>query len=142
MGEILVGSLAFRDALVQRLVEWSYGRQDFRLYMENGANVDLDKDTRPVVAVEIHYNTSLQADLHEQPLQRDDGTVLVTVLVKELSGMRVAYQLRDEVAKLLQRQEFGGARLMVGERLPNSDALKGWVGYRIAFPFQHYYLSE
>lgn len=134
-----MGSLAFRDAVVSKLVKWADGRQDFRLYLENGPKTDMDTEEMPVVAVQIVYSGSEQADLNAQPMIRDDGSILVTVLVKDMTGMRTGYLLRDEVAELLQRQSLGGATTRVGRKLPNSDLVKGWTGYRLAVPFWHFY---
>lgn len=136
-----MGSLTFRDAVITRLVNWSRSRQDFRLYLENGPTVDLDRDERPVVSAEISYTNSEQADLNAQPMIRDEGSILVTVMVKQMTGMRTGYQLREEVANLLQRQDLGGATTQVGRKLPNTGEIKGWVGYRVAIPFWHYYID-
>lgn len=134
-----MGSLAFRDAVVSKLVGWAEGRTDFRLYLENGPKVDMDTEELPVVAVQIVYAGSEQADLNADPLLRDDGAILVTVLVKDMTGMRTGYRLRDEAASLLQRQNLGGATTRIGRKLPNSDLVKGWTGYRVAVPFWHFY---
>ena len=136
-----MGSLTFRDAVVSKLVGWSRNRKDFRLYMENGPNVDLDREEIPVVSVEIVYSNSEQADLHENPMTRDDGVILVTVLIKQMTGMRTGYALREEVSRLLQRQDLGGATTRIGRKLPNTAEVKGWVGYRVAIPFWHYYVD-
>lgn len=136
-----MGSLAFRDAVVTALVGWAKGRSDCRLYLENGAEVDIDTDETPVVSVEIHYTGSEQADLNARPMTRDDGSILITILVRQMTGMRTAYGLREELAALLQRNDFGGARTHTARKLPNTAEVKGWVGYRLAVPFWHYHLD-
>ena len=131
--------LKFRDAITERFHQKFKGRQDFVVAHENGPKVEMDTQTLPVIGYEIVYETSAQAELSSNLLIKDEGTVLVTVLVKDMSGNRSAIQLRDEVATLLQRQHIADAVMAVGRILPNSYLVKGWVGYRVAVPFWHYH---
>lgn len=136
-----MSALNFRDRLVEILTVWSSSRTDFRLYIENGPNVDMETDERPVVAVEIGYTKSEQADLHAQPMTYDEGIILITVLVKELTGMRTGYALRQEVSQLLQRRNIAGAVLQTASKVPNTEEVRGWIGYRVQIPFFQYYLE-
>ena len=131
--------LAFRDAVADRFHTKFQARTDCRVAFENGPKVDMNTTTVPVIAYEIAYAESAQADLSENPRIKDEGTVLVNVMVKDMAGCRGAYTLRDEVVTLLQRQHLAGATMQVAKLLPNSHAVKGWVGYRAAVPFWHYH---
>lgn len=131
--------LKFRDALTEKLQTAFKDRKDVRVQYENAPLVDMDTSTLPVLACEIVYRNAEQADMADVPRIRDDGEILCTVIVKEMTGNRLAIALRDEVAVLLQRQELGSARTFVGRVLPNSDLVKGWTGYRVAIPFWHYH---
>ena len=131
--------LLFRDAITERFKLKFEKRTDCRVAYENGPKVDLNTVTVPVISYEIIYENSTQADLHEQPQTLDTGSVLVNILVRDMAGNRTAYALREEVAKLLQRQHIADAVMQVGQPLPNSHAVKGWVGYRVAVPFWHYH---
>lgn len=137
-----MGSLLFRDALFKEIAEWSHDRKDFRLLVENGPKVDMNQDETPIVRVEIIYSNSEQADLHVNPFIKDEGSVLITVLVRAMNGMRKAYALRDELDELLRRKDFGGAVTAVGRKISNTAEIKGWVGYRLAVPFRHYYTTR
>lgn len=131
--------LKLRDAVTEKFMNHFDGRDDCLVVYENGANVDMNHSTVPVIGFEIIYKTSEQGELAANPLLKDDGEILVTVLVKDMSGNRKAYALRDEAAELLQRQYLAGANLWVSKLLPNSYAVKGWVAYRAAVPFKHYH---
>lgn len=131
--------LAFRDTVTEILHQQFSNRDDCRIMHENGHIVDLDTCTLPAIFYDIVYRTTEQADLSVNPRLKDEGEILVTVLVKELTGNRVAIQLRDEIAIALQRQELSGAITQVGRLLPNSNLVKGWTGYRVAVPFWHYH---
>ncbi|MRN38608.1 hypothetical protein CRG49_000595 [Neisseria sp. N95_16] len=131
--------LEFRDAVARAFQGKFAKRQDIRVHHENGSNVDMNSTTVPVVAYEIVYRNSRQADLSDKPRKVDTGEILITVLVKELSGVRSAIQLRDEAAELLERSRFSGASTSMASLLPNSHAVKGWVGYRAVVPFWHYH---
>ena len=131
--------LEFRDAITERFHQKFKSRTDCVVAHENGPKVGMDTSTVPVIGYEIIYSNSEQSELSANPGTKDEGTVLVTVLVKELSGNRTAISLRDEAAVLLQRQHIAGAVLAVGKILPNSYLVKGWVGYRVAVPFWHYH---
>lgn len=129
----------FRDAVTRKFQTKFSNRGDCQIEYENGLKIDIGEVTAPVVTYEIVYSTSLQADLSAHPLLRDEGNVLVTVLVKEGTGTKTAVRLREECATLLQRQYLAGALMAVGQLLPNSHLVKGWVGYRVSIPFQHYH---
>ncbi|WP_274584092.1 hypothetical protein V9W64_10875 [Neisseria leonii] len=131
--------LDFRDALTVLLRDAYRNRKDVRIHYENGPNVDMGSITVPVLSVETVYSGSFQADLSEMPRTRDNGNILITVLVRGASGSRTAVALRDEAAGLLQRKRIGGALTHTASILPNSDAVKGWVGYRAEVPFWHYH---
>ena len=132
--------LMFRDAITSAVHGAFSNRTDCQVLFENGAHVDMNSSTLPVIACEIVYQSSEQADLSENPYIKDEGEILITVLVKDMTGNRLAYRLRDEAAYLLQRRPIAGAVTKVARILPNSDAVKGWVGYRTAVPFFHYHL--
>lgn len=134
-------TLDFRAQIIQTVHEWAKPRKDLRLYVENGVLPDLDTDERPIVMLEIRFLHSGQADLNERPLIHDEGKILLTVLVKAHSGSLKAYQIRDEVTKLVQRKYFGNAKTFVGEKLANNEVFKSWIGYRTAIPFHHYYFD-
>jgi hypothetical protein len=131
--------LQFRDKVAEILRDAFGNRTDCRIAYENGPLTDMDGSTLPVVSCEIVYTTSEQAELAALPLLRDEGSLLITVLVKGMSGSRQAYMLRDEAATLLQRKDIEGATTSVARMLPNSNLVKGWVGYRAAIPFSHYH---
>lgn len=134
-------TLDFRAQIIQTVHEWAKKRTDLRLYVENGVLPDVDKDERPIVMLEIRYLNSEQADLNAQPLIRDEGKILVTVLVKQHSGSLKGYQLREELTRLLQRKYFGEAKTFIGEKVANVEIFKSWIGYRVAIPFHHYYFD-
>lgn len=131
--------LAFRKDVFERLA-WRFGnRDDCRVLYENGPNVDMNTSTLPVISMEISYYDSVQAEFSADPLIKDTGEILLTVLVKESSGSLKALELREELATLFQRQNLSGATLSVAKLLPNSRLVKGWVGYRTVIPFWHYH---
>lgn len=131
--------LAFRKDVFERLA-WRFGnRDDCRVLYENGPNVDMNTSTLPVISMEISYYDSVQAEFSADPLIKDTGEILLTVLVKESSGNLKALELREELATLFQRQNLSGAMLSVAKLLPNSRLVKGWVGYRTVIPFWHYH---
>lgn len=129
----------FRDAVTLKFKNKFANRVDCKIQFENDKPVDIGEITLPVIAYELIYNTSVQADLNDKPLVLDEGNILVTILVKEGSGTKIAIRLREECAVLLQRQYLGGAQMSIGQLLPNSHLVKGWVGYRISIPFQHFH---
>lgn len=134
-----MGRLAFRKDVFERLA-WRFGnRDDCRVLYENGPNVDMNTSTLPVISMEISYYDSVQAEFSADPLIKDTGEILLTVLVKESSGNLKALELREELATLFQRQNLSGATLSVAKLLPNSRLVKGWVGYRTVIPFWHYH---
>nr|DAS26109.1 MAG TPA: hypothetical protein [Caudoviricetes sp.] len=131
--------LAFRNDVFERLT-WRFGnRDDCRVFYENGPNVDMNTSTLPVISMEISYIDSVQAEFSGDPLIKDVGEILLTVLVKESSGNLKALELREELTTLFQRQNLSGATLSVAKLLPNSKLVKGWVGYRTVIPFWHYH---
>lgn len=131
--------LAFRKDVFERLA-WRFGnRDDCRVLYENGPNVDMNTSTLPVISMEISYYDSVQAEFSADPLIKDTGEILLTVLVKESSGNLKALELREELTTLFQRQNLSGATLSVAKLLPNSRLVKGWVGYRTVIPFWHYH---
>ena len=131
--------LAFRDAVAERFVSVFKDRQDCRAMYENGPKLDMNRLTVPVVACEIIYHGSQQAEFAERPATRDEGEILITVLVKDMHGTRQAYSLRDEAAALFQRSNAAGAVLHTAKMLQNSSSVAGWVGYRAPIPFWHYH---
>lgn len=131
--------LDFRDAVVERFASAFGNRQDCRAMYENGPKLDMNHLTVPVVACEIVYYGSRQAEFAENPATRDDGEILITVLVKDMGGSRAAYALRDEASGLFQRSSLGGAVLHTAAMIQNSSSVAGWVGYRAAIPFWHYH---
>ena len=128
----------FRDAVTAKFRDKFSNRTDCKVQFENDKQVDMGEVTLPVIAYEIVYNDSFQADLNAQPMVLDEGNVLVTILVKEGSGTNTAIELREECAVLLQRQYLGGAQMSIGRLVPNSHLVKGWLCYRVSIHFQHY----
>lgn len=131
--------ITFRDLVTEIIAVRFGGRPDCRVQYENGPSVDMGNVTVPVIGYEIVYSNSEQADMAEAPFLLDEGDILITVLVKEMTGNKTAYALRDEIAELLQRRHLAGAVTQVARLLPNSHLVKGWVGYRVSVPFRHYH---
>lgn len=131
--------LVFRDAVTELIYAHFQDRTDCRVLYENGPDIDMNTSTLPVLAYEIAYENSVQADLNRKPLIQDSGNILVTILIKSFSGNRKAVELREEAIRLLQQRELGGATLRVARLIPNSQDVKGWVGYRFTIPFWHYH---
>lgn len=131
--------LNFRDAVASTIHESFKSRDDVRVVHENGALVGMNQTTVPVLFYEIIYRTSGQADFSANPRRKDEGAILLTVMVKELSGVRKAISLRDEAAAVLERQNLAGGSTHMAKLLPNSNLVKGWVGYRAEVPFWHYH---
>lgn len=129
----------FRDAVTTKFRDKFSKRTDCLVQYENDKHVDIGEITLPVLSYEIVYSNSEQADLNANPYIHDEGNILVTVLVREGTGTKDPIRLREECAVLLQRQYLAGAQMEVGKLLPNSHAVKGWVGYRVSVPFHHYH---
>lgn len=129
----------FRDAVTTKFRDKFAKRQDCKVQYENEKQVDIGEITQPVIYYEIVYSNSYQADLNAEPFIKDEGNILVTILVKEGTGTKTAIRLREECAVLLQRQFLADATTAIGQMLPNSHLVKGWIGFRVSIPFQHYH---
>lgn len=135
-------SVKFRNFVTGLLFEATKDRKDVTIVYENQTIGSLDKDTKPKVLMEIEYLDSQKADLNENPMYKDVGYILVTVLVKEGEGSLLGFEIREDIIEALGEKTFEGAKLFVAAKARNLTEIKGWVGYRFKIPFWHMYTRK
>lgn len=101
---------------------------------DNRISVDLNKQVKPYLIVDLKILNGEQADLSNNPIHRVSGVIVLSVGAKEGQGSLAAYKLLDFFSSRLQRKGFGTIRTHLADVAPTSKQL-GWVYYSSFIPF-------
>lgn len=132
----------FRAEILNEVKSLFAGRKDLRVMYENsGSQIDFEIDKRPILGIEIVFNSASQADLSNRPWVIERGVVLFSVIVINNSGTLKKTQIIEELQNHFELRDFALATLGVGSQLAAADSKDGWVSYRLAIDFELHHLK-
>lgn len=122
-----------RDGLTAA-AEAAWNDNVFPLHFENTTEIDLDTAPDMFGRCVVKYDGGKQANVSKTPFQRNYGTLVITVFIRESLGTRRVLQRLDALSAALGFKTFGGIHTQEAEA--GNDVTKlGWFSMDLRVPF-------
>jgi hypothetical protein len=109
--------------------------------MDNRQAVDQAKQVKPYLQVELRLITGQQADLADNPLVRQDGQILLSVVAKAGSGTSDSNKLLDFIRPYFNGKRIGILECKAFEDYPCKPK-DGWYYSLAVVNFYYNYLTN
>lgn len=121
--------------MTQAKAAWAatHAGESFAYEPENQPAIDLTKQVKPYVMLDIVYYGGEQLDMSAAPRTGQFGQIIMAVGAKTHSGTRDANLLLDHLRPFFEMKDVDGLTLGVGQEQRSQDRTNGWTYYPLLF---------
>lgn len=122
-----------RDTIVAQL-ESVITSMGIPVFYENAVEIDLTNVGDYFLECEINFDGADQATIDPAPIQRNYGTLVVTMSARQTKGKRQLLSYADTVSEGFRFKHLGGVQMQAAS-VGSERLMPGWYSMELRIPF-------